>query len=909
MYTLVMTKITLKNFIGIKTGLGKNELTVDFDKIKDKSIICILGDNGTGKSTFSSVLHPLVGTTDKRNKFIIEGKEGMKKIWYDRSDGAKYICKIVYSPSKTGHNAKGFFKKVLPTGEEQDLNPGGNITSYKDALFEEFGINDALLKLASQNDVCKGYVDMTSTERKLNMSTFLPDDIYSAPYSIADKIYKELRTRINVLVESIGRMHDDTTIELQLEKITKNINSLVEKRDKCIGKIKELETRIEIFNDNEVVKNFKKISELIKKDGEKLDDLGSEIKEFYNKNPDIDNRLSEKELLDLKNSLIEDISKINVDISSKSEKLSSLRSQRDDISDRISKKSLILKDISTDKSLNELKDILKSYKKKENDLSKLIKSLNSDITKNDLLTGKEIVKNIKESIDSICKSFPRNIIDDIDKKYPIDTSELDDLYSKKQLVIETRDRLINSMATLNQNSDLKKILDKRPKNCTIDDCPFIENACKWTTIEKEIDRCGDAIQDATNKLDSIELKIHDLTELSSLNNRISNLFNYINASMPILSKLPYNEEYTSIDSLLRSIRKGGINLAKCDDFEEFISIVESRDELKDLQFIKIPSIENEIKIIESQGRFIEDSKDELNRLISQKNSIGFDIDKTFSELQNLNNLISQKNKLKDSISELFDMIVNFNTLRSTLIIESKDAADLRNKVNELSAYKEKLSEKKERLQEIDDELKPLTRERELYKMEQLKIADNRQELAMINEDMYKCEIVRSALSVKDDGIPVAALEYFMDSIRTNANSLLSSAFNGTLYLEEFEVNTKDFVMPYKKNGASGMDVSYASSSERSFISLCLTLAIMEEITSNTIYGTVILDEIDRGFASAAKYKFIEILSSQIMRTGITQIFMVTHNSSFYDGHNIGYILFPGFDTGKLDDESYIKVFD
>ena len=70
---------------------------------------------------------------------------------------------------------------------------------------------------------------------------------------------------------------------------------------------------------------------------------------------------------------------------------------------RISKKSLILKDISTDKSLNELKDILRSYKKKENELSKLIKSLNSDITKNDLLTGKEIVKNIKESIDSICE--------------------------------------------------------------------------------------------------------------------------------------------------------------------------------------------------------------------------------------------------------------------------------------------------------------------------------------------------------------------------------------------------------------------------------------------------------------------------------------------------------------------------
>ena len=41
-HSFKIKKITLKNFIGIRNGLGKDELTIDFKKIANKEIIVIL---------------------------------------------------------------------------------------------------------------------------------------------------------------------------------------------------------------------------------------------------------------------------------------------------------------------------------------------------------------------------------------------------------------------------------------------------------------------------------------------------------------------------------------------------------------------------------------------------------------------------------------------------------------------------------------------------------------------------------------------------------------------------------------------------------------------------------------------------------------------------------------------------
>lgn len=909
--SIKIDRIKLINFIGIYNGLGKKELDIDLSSLTDKDIIIILGENGTGKSTLASVLHPLPGTTDKRNKFIREGKEGVKTVYYKRSDGVEYECKIIYSPTKTGHACKGFILKTRDDDEKVELNPNGNITSYKEILFEELGVSDAILKLANQNDVCKGHVDMTSTERKVNMSSFLPEDIYSHYFAVVDKIYKEMKTRINVLVEALGKMNDEDVLKKELEEVTGKINNLVEKRDKTIGKIKEFETRIDILEkDGDLEKKESKLYKEIRSFDKELEKIRDTMSGIYN------NHLSN--ILDLDDGskkitkLIEEFKKqINSDmmtLSILSNTIDNLKSHRNSLYDDIDSKKNILKDVSSNKSVNELKNILKEYKSRYDELDKLLSKLNTSLTKEDLINGYDIIYAIISNIDRI-RENDYDIVEKAVKKFDDRkkfSDELTTLYEKRNKLRSAKDLIINQIASLNENSELKDILDKRPKDCQINDCPFIQNAQKWTLIEEKINEFSAKADEVDERLSKLNEEILTLEQLVAIFNIIENGWNYINSNMITIKKLPYNELYSTIEAYLEAIMKPK-KMDDADDFDTFIEILEYRDEYNDLQYKKIPSIETEIKILETQGKLIGNAKYELDKLELEYDKIVLDIDEANENYKKLDEQLKFREELVSYLETFYEKKIDYDELYKNMESSCDELKKLESSLEEIQKYKEKLKEKKAKLREIDAELNPLTRKRELYKTEQLKILDHKQELASIEEDMYKCEIIRDSLSIKGDGIPVDALEYFMDTVRQNANTLLSSTFDGSLYLEEFEINSKDFIIPYKKNGDRGMDVSFASSSERSFISLCLTLAIIEEIVST--YGIIILDEIDRGFSDNNKYKFINILGTQIKRVGISQTFMITHNREYYDGYNLGYILFPGHSLTNVNSNDVIKVYD
>lgn len=52
--------LTLSGFKGIKSGLGRDTLTLDLEALAgDASLIAIAGANGRGKSTVMDNLHPL----------------------------------------------------------------------------------------------------------------------------------------------------------------------------------------------------------------------------------------------------------------------------------------------------------------------------------------------------------------------------------------------------------------------------------------------------------------------------------------------------------------------------------------------------------------------------------------------------------------------------------------------------------------------------------------------------------------------------------------------------------------------------------------------------------------------------------------------------------------------------------
>jgi DNA repair protein SbcC/Rad50 len=54
-------RLTLKGFKGIRNGLGRDSLTLDFESFaNDATLVAIAGANGRGKSTLMDNLHALL---------------------------------------------------------------------------------------------------------------------------------------------------------------------------------------------------------------------------------------------------------------------------------------------------------------------------------------------------------------------------------------------------------------------------------------------------------------------------------------------------------------------------------------------------------------------------------------------------------------------------------------------------------------------------------------------------------------------------------------------------------------------------------------------------------------------------------------------------------------------------------
>ena len=74
-----ITRLKLKNFIGIYNGTGKEEIEINFPN-NGVHMNMLLGKNGSGKSTILSQLTPFKDSFDDRKSLILPGKEGLKEI-------------------------------------------------------------------------------------------------------------------------------------------------------------------------------------------------------------------------------------------------------------------------------------------------------------------------------------------------------------------------------------------------------------------------------------------------------------------------------------------------------------------------------------------------------------------------------------------------------------------------------------------------------------------------------------------------------------------------------------------------------------------------------------------------------------------------------------------------------------
>ena len=139
----------LQNYIGIYNGMGLSEIFIDFTKSNHRTIV-IRGDNGSGKST---IMKSLSLFPDGNEQFIpnLPAKKEIILI-----DGAiSYTLTFIHGVKNNGQRevTKAYIGKNI-AGVFSQLNENGNVSSFKDILNEELGLDpnfEALSQLSTED--------------------------------------------------------------------------------------------------------------------------------------------------------------------------------------------------------------------------------------------------------------------------------------------------------------------------------------------------------------------------------------------------------------------------------------------------------------------------------------------------------------------------------------------------------------------------------------------------------------------------------------------------------------------------------------------------------------------------------------------------------------------------------------
>jgi DNA repair exonuclease SbcCD ATPase subunit len=892
MFKLKYLKAT--NFIGFRSGLGKKVVEIDLTEMLDKNLILILGDNGMGKSTFASLIPPSHTPFASDKTFILDGKEGLLIREYIAEDGQIYSSKCVYMPKKDGgHSTKAHFG-IYQGNEYLELNPTGNIESYYILIETHFNINRALLNLTYYDDNIKGLIKMTRSERISSINKYIPtNNRYIKAFDVINEKYKSSRNIMKNTIQKLNNLRDEKKLSQNLETIETFINNKSERYEELIKKISVLESNMERLlqgrDIDAITNNISSISEEIKI-------LRVSIRGLKNVN-------LEMETDDLIKSLEKIIYENQIKIDNSN--FSKLKEELYSLEESLEKYESVL--AFSDIDINEMENLLVKI---ENDINSLTYTKNPSLYSKMSMTEIEILDknmiNIIETFDNLFSSNSELMI-----SYYKGTFKYKNVSTlKKDLLDDTAEyerteKLIHDfnmkLSYYNGFGDMKEKLSLRPKTCTIDSCVFIADALKWSEYEIEI-----------GKLNR-ELDVHSANKVYYKNRikHFENMLEFITSVQTFDKLLRDNEKlikrYLSLsyEEITKSISKGFLpeefNFYKLRDLMAILSEKELYEELIN---VTKPSIKNKIEIYKAKADNISLVNFEIEKINKKIDSITKEIieegEKVKKYKEKLNKALSEK-ELLDSIIENNKLYIEHTKRLDELIseFETYDAV-----IRELTSIKNDLKEYKYERNYINDELSRMYKERDTLKFELIQVKDLKLEISIIEQQFMILDILK-LIAQPGKGINKDTIDIFMEDIQETANILLSKTFNGKFVLLPFIIDEDTFDMPYSFNGVIGTDLADASSAQRSIASNCISLAILSKVIDK--YGIMIMDEPEKTLSPDNREMFVPILADYTRYIGITQTHVISHSPEIYSGHDVGYVLFPGFKLPNHKDTDHIKL--
>lgn len=882
-------RLKLVNFIGIKNGMGKDEIEISFPQ-DENTITMLLGKNGSGKSTIVSQLTPFKDTFDDRKDPIVPGKDGLKEIDI-LHDGHTYLIKHIY--------ARTPFSFITKDGLE--LNESGGVRTFKDVIKTEFGLTEDYFKIGKIGSNTTNFIQFTTTERKEYISMFVePVKKYIDAFNIVSEKVKLNNKQISQVTDDLSKYDSVSSIEARiasnktaLSETESSIDSSNRKIAECDAKISEIEKALSGYD-------YPKLKEtLLEKE--------FTLKENKSKSEEFEKTHSERS--------VEGCNKAIADLDAKiSDNKSKLAAADANMSNEMLNKINISNSIEKSKA-----QITGKYVVDADTLKAKIETLKSDTDSiKGVLDNSKLAKSmlgVESNVPMYLDSFSNFML--LIEKYHSELNECTIIPNQKNAVLffgkdfsdvfnenahtvaqclsannECLEKKNSELASKTANLGKLDILDKRPKECRIDDCPFISDALKYKNLPEEMEGLGKEITAIKASISENSERQDKLNETNVVYSQIAKAY----SNMKVRENIVFQYFISQCGNLVDAIT-GSLNdlSAKAKDTEDLVTNTLSC-------MNKLASDASELKMSEVQYQSIKESESTRSYFEKEISDLSAKLSESQSKIDAIAAQRSDLKKEADDLAPKREAYSDYENALETRDSLSSEIADLTKTISEYDAKaKEKatLSSEKEteskKLEFWKSERKRLTDETNSMAAAELSIKRLNEKMAELNSSYSANSLVKQALSPKS-GIPLIFIKAYLDGTESIANDLLNIAYNGKFEIK-FVPTAKDFFIQVRSGDNVIDDIKYASQGEIAMTTISLSLALIERSLGE--FNILYLDEIDGPLDSGNRESFISILNKQIKKLNLEQIFVISHNNAF-DECSMNLIMLPGSEERKSD---------
>ena len=889
----------LHGLIGVYSGSsGKKEIYIDFTKCRN-DIILIIGKNGSGKTTIWDALQPIPLSPS----YFIEKEPGFVELEYIHND-ILYTLRMEYpiTSSRERGQTKAFITKTTSDGSVIEMNPNGNIGSYKSALFSEFNLDPNFISLSQLSSEDMGIVGKKPSERKKFVAAILESiEVYNDIYKALSKrstIFKSMINSITAKIDTIGNQENLLT---QLKAIDNRLQRLNVERDKLIKQLSLSESKIHLTDPNGEIQNiYKTVSDELYVNHQQMNTYDIYVKKIT----DTFGTISLDKLTTLYKEMSDKLYVLQVDIDKANDSIQTLLLSKEEESKYIQLKTAKVNSLKAEFNFDYLQERLKAVRKAIGEceliFSRLNLSKNHEITKDEFIYGVNIMSEIKDAI-STTKSYSSeealNIVLNNIKgessfvhEYNECKDKLDDLY-QRQRDIETNLSKYHDILVYTED------LSKRPSSCKIDDCPFIKTALEAfkKNPQENIKLLEKQKVDVEESIAEREAFLYTVEQALKLEQMITNIIRNIKSNAFILNKFPTGKYLTDTNVFLDNFTSVTM-LNELTDLQDSLQYANVFEQYKNLK-TELIRLESDYKIYENKAEIIDELTNEISDLSIKLSRIVYELEDRRKDIQIQEELkieLEDKKKVLDNSISILRKREELETKRDSLVER------LATVTNNMEAIKQELERQNilnSQISNIDKDIKPASDEKDqiLYSLKQLE--EYNQELDMYNEKYSLIELIKKYSSPTKGGIQTLFMQLYMGKTISMANDLLALLFDGKFELLPYIINESEFRIPCvnKESSVHHDDISSCSSAERAMISMMISFSLLHH--SSTVYNILRLDEIDGALDQNNRSKFLVVLDKFMKELGVENCIMISHSSEM-DMSNVDIIQLAPVDNNK-----------